>query len=49
MCDNCGVNVQFEDGAFNLGTARRPIRTTDDDLREREERRAKGLPDEEED
>ena len=49
MCDNCRVNVQFEDGAFNLGTARRPIRTTDDDLREREERRAKGLPDEEED
>ena len=42
MCDNCRVNVQFEDGAFNLGTARRPIRTTEDDLREREERRARG-------
>ena len=42
MCDNCRVNAQFEDGAFNRGTARRPIRTTEDDLREREERRERG-------
>ncbi len=42
MCDNCRVNVQFEDGAFNQGMARRPMRTTEDDLREREERRERG-------
>ena len=42
MCDNCRVNVQFEDGTFNQGTARRPMRTTEDDLREREERRERG-------
>jgi len=46
MCDNCRVNVQFEDGAFNQGVQRRPMRTTDDDLRERDERRARGEPDE---
>jgi ferredoxin len=46
MCDNCRVNVQFEDGAFNQGTPRRPMRTTEDDLRERDERRARGEPDE---
>ena len=48
MCDTCRVNVQFKDGAFSPGVIqRRPIRTTEDDLREREERRAQGLPDEE--
>ena len=48
MCDTCRVNVQFKDGAFNQGVIqRRPIRNTEDDLREREERRAQGLPEEE--
>ncbi len=42
MCDNCRANVQFEDGAFNQGTPRPTIRTTEDYLREREESRARG-------
>ena len=42
MCDNCRVNLQFEDGAFNQGTPRPTVRTTEDDLREREERRERG-------
>ena len=45
MCDNCRANVQFEDGAFNQGTPRPTVRTTEDYLREREERRARGEPD----
>jgi ferredoxin len=42
MCDDCRVVVQFEtpDTPMQLGTPRRP-RTTEDDLREREEARAR--------
>ena len=46
MCEDCRVIVQFDDGKTPMAHGERPgIRTTDDDLREREMARAKGLPD----
>jgi hypothetical protein len=44
MCEDCRVSVQFESGdnPFKLGM-RPTIRTTEDDLRERELELARGM------
>lgn len=45
MCDDCRVKAQFEEKHPLSGAPRPRIRTTDDDLREREELRAKARAD----
>jgi ferredoxin len=45
MCDDCRVMVQFDEKNPLAGAPRPKMRTTDDDLREREELRAKAKAD----